>query len=111
MTDTVKDTAGSAAETAGNAAQSVGSAVKAVAAPVATAAIGAAAGVLGGVVLGRTALGRKRKVLGVKLPGNGSGGIETLAKNVNEAGKQFGRFAGEVRTARQKAEEIGKALT
>ena len=87
-------------------AQSAGSAVKGVVVPVATAALGAAAG----VVLGRTALARRRKVLGVKVPGTG-GGLDTLAKNVGEAGKQLGRFAGEVRVAREKAEEIGKALT
>jgi hypothetical protein len=88
----------------------VGQAVKTVAAPVATAAIGAAAGVLGGVMLGRTKLAGKRKVMGIKLP-RGSSGIDSLAKNAGEAGKQFGRLAGEVRTARKKAEEIGKVLT
>jgi hypothetical protein len=101
---------GSAAGTVGDAAQTVGHAVKAVAAPVATAVVGAAAGVLGGVVLGRTRLNRKKKVLGVTLPGQ-KDGVEHLAKNVGEAGKQFGKLAGEVRAARQKAEQIGKALT
>jgi len=87
----------------------VGHAVKAVAAPMATAALGAAAGVIGGVVLGRTARGRKRKVLGVKMPGR-KRGLDGLVKNVGEAGKQLGRLTGEVRTAREKAEQIGKAL-
>ena len=34
-----------------------------------------------------------------------------VAKSLNAAGKQFGKLAGEVRVARQKAEDIGKALT
>ncbi|MCW3066871.1 MAG: hypothetical protein JWN32_4043 [Solirubrobacterales bacterium] len=106
----VKETMGNAAGTVGDVAQTVGHAVKAVAAPVATAALGAAAGVVGGVVLGRTRLNRKRKVLGITMPGQRDG-VEHLAKNVGEAGKQFGKLAGEVRTARQKAEQIGKALS
>jgi hypothetical protein len=94
----------------GNVAQKAGEVVKTSVVPMATAAFGAAAGIAGGVVLGRTALARKRKIMGVKVPGS-SGGLDNLAKNVGEAGKQFGRFAREVQTARQKAEEIGKALT
>jgi hypothetical protein len=78
--------------------------------PVATALAGAAAGVVGGVVLGRTKLQRTRKVLGIKVPAKRDG-METLAKNVSEAGKQFGKLASEVRAARQKAEGIGKALS
>jgi hypothetical protein len=101
---------GNAAETVGDAAQTVGHAVKTVAAPMATAVLGAAAGVVGGVVLGRTRLNRKRKVLGITLPGQRDG-VEHLAKNVGEAGKQLGKIASEVRTARRKAEEIGKVLS
>ena len=37
--------------------------------------------------------------------------LSSLAKSVNDAGKQFGKLAGEVRQARQKAEEIGRALS
>ena len=96
-------------ETLNGAVGDVGGAVKSVAAPVATAVVGAAAGVLGGVVLGRTKLHRPRKVLGIKLPAKRDG-MESLAKNVGEAGKQFGKLAGEVRAARQKAESVGKAL-
>jgi len=100
-----------ATETVGSAAQSVGGAIKSVAIPVGTAVAGAAAGVVGGVVLGRTKMTRKRKVLGIPMPGTPSrDGMEQLAKNVSEAGKQFGKLAGEVRAARQKAEDVGKAL-
>jgi hypothetical protein len=88
-----------------------------------TGTLGAAAGVAGGVILGRTAAAKKpRKVLGVKLPtqqkvdvGGGlsqvGGGLSQFAKSVNQAGQQFGKLATEVREARQKAEEIGKALS
>jgi hypothetical protein len=78
--------------------------------PVATAAIAAAAGVLGGVVLDRTKLHRKRKVLGVRVPGTGRG-IEGFTKQVGEAGRQLGKLANEVRETRQKAEQVGKALS
>lgn len=100
----------SASSSNGNVAQKATDAVKTSVVPMASAAVAAAAGIAGGVVLGRTALARKRKILGVKVPGTGNG-LDNLAKNVGEAGKQFGRFAREVRTAREKAEEIGKALT
>jgi len=67
------------------------------------------------VLLGRTAAARKpRKVLGVKLPTQQKAdlsGLSHLAKSVNDAGRQFGKLAGEVRQARQKAEEIGRVLS
>ncbi|MGI9091119.1 MAG: hypothetical protein ACR2GG_08455, partial [Gemmatimonadaceae bacterium] len=85
-------------------------AVKSVAMPVATATIGAMAGVAGGVILGRHALKRPRKVLGVPIPGTRVG-LTGVAKQVGDAGKQMGKLAGEVRTAREKAEEIGKVLS
>lgn len=75
----------------------------------ATAAFAAAAGVVGGVVLDRTKLTRKRKVLGVKMPGTGRG-IDGFARQVGEAGRQLGKLATEVREAREKAEQVGKAL-
>jgi hypothetical protein len=107
----VKDTLNGATGAVGEAAQTVGNVVKSVAIPVGTAVVGAAAGVVGGVVLGRTKMTRKRKLLGVPMPGTPSrDGMESLAKNVGEAGKQFGKLAGEVRAARQKAEDVGKAL-
>jgi hypothetical protein len=68
-------------------------------------------------VLG-TRLGRKpKKVLGVPIPGTGNG-FHGLAKQVGKAGKQFkkagkqvGQLTDEVRTAREKAEEVGKAIS
>jgi hypothetical protein len=78
--------------------------------PVVTAVAGAAAGVAGGVLLGRKSK-PKRKVLGVSIPGTGAGGLDGLANQVGEAAKQFGKLAGEVRDARERAEKIGKALT
>jgi hypothetical protein len=76
-----------------------------------------AAGLIGGAVLG-TRLGKKpKKVLGIKVPGTG-GGIDGLAKQVGKAGKQFkkankqlGDLTHEVRTAREKAEEVGKVIS
>jgi hypothetical protein len=53
----------------------------------------------------------------VKVPGTG-GGIDGLAKQVGKAGKQFnkankqlGQLTGEVRAAREKAEQIGKVIS
>jgi hypothetical protein len=77
--------------------------------PMASAAIAAAAGVVGGVVLDRTKLSRRRKVLGVSVPGTGRG-FDGFARHVGEAGKQLGRLATEVRETREKAEQVGKAL-
>jgi hypothetical protein len=81
--------------------------VKNAAFPVATAMAGAAAG----IALGQRQSKRRKKVLGVPIPGTRSGGVDGLAKNVGEAGKQLARLADEVRTGRKKAEEIGKALS
>jgi hypothetical protein len=87
--------------------------LKSVGVSVATGTLGAAAGIAGGILIGRTAAGKKsRSVLGVKLPAQriDFSGLSDFAKSVNDAGRQFGKLAGEVREARQKAEEIGKAL-
>ena len=54
---------------------------------------------------------RRKKVLGVSIPGTGSGAVGDLAKSVGEAGKQLARLADEVSSGRKKAEEIGKALS
>ena len=78
--------------------------------PVVTAALAAAAGVVGGVVLDRTKLTRKKRVFGVPVPGTGRG-LNGLAHQVGEAGKQFGKLASEVREAREKAERVGRALS
>lgn len=85
-------------------------AAKAVGVSVATGTLGAAAGIAGGILLGRTVAKRPRKVLGVKLPQR-QNGFADVARSVSAAGKQFGKLASEVRVAREKAEEIGKALT
>jgi hypothetical protein len=77
---------------------------------VATGTLGAAAGVAGGVLLGRSIAQRPHKVLGIKLPSQQTS-FKDVARAVNDAGKQFGKLAAEMRTAREKAEEIGKALT
>jgi hypothetical protein len=77
----------------------------------------AAAGLVGGVVLG-TRLNRKpRKVFGVRVPGTGHG-LDGVAKQVKKAGKQLGKtskqigeLTDEVRSARQKAEDVGKAIS
>jgi hypothetical protein len=74
--------------------------------PVATATIGVA----GGVLLGRTALQRNRKVLGVPIP-SVKVDLADVGKQIGEAGRQFGKLASEVRTVREKAEQIGRAVT
>jgi hypothetical protein len=78
--------------------------------PVATGTVGVAAGIAGGILLGRSINGRSRKVLGVKLPSKQSG-FSDVARAMSDTGKQLGKLAGEVRAARQKAEEIGKVLS
>ena len=77
--------------------------------PVATGTIGAAAGIAGGVLLGRSAGKRSKHILGVNVP-QPKTGLSDVARSINSAGKEFGKLANEVRTARQKAEQIGKAL-
>ena len=77
----------------------------------------AAVGLVGGVVLGRSLGNKPKKVLGVKVPGTGSG-LDGVAKQVKKAGKQLKKtgkqvadLTDEVRTARQKAEDVGKAIS
>lgn len=69
----------------------------------------AAAGVAGGIVLARTKLRRQRKILGIPLPGTKID-LSDLSKQVSEAGRQFGNLAGEVKAAREKAEQISRAM-
>jgi hypothetical protein len=78
-------------------------------------AVAGAVGIAGGVLLGRTAVARNRKVLGIPVPAKVD--LAGVTQQIGEAGKQFGRLAGEirnvateVRTVREKAEQIGKAL-
>lgn len=74
--------------------------------PVASAAVGVA----GGVVLGRTALQRNKKVLGIPMPSKKLD-LAGVSKQIGEAGRQFGKLASEVRTAREKAEKISRAIS
>jgi hypothetical protein len=76
-----------------------------------------AAGLIGGAVLGSRLSKKPKKVLGIPVPGTGRG-IDGLAKQVGKAGKQFkkaskqvGELTDEVRAAREKAEEVGKAIS
>jgi hypothetical protein len=70
----------------------------------------AAAGIAGGIVLARTKLQNRRKILGIPLPGAKRVDLSDLTKQVGEAGRQFGNLAGEVRAAREKAEQISRAI-
>jgi hypothetical protein len=70
--------------------------------------LGATVGVAGGLVLGRRSA-HPRKVLGVPVPERID--LGNVAEQIGEAGRQFGRLAGEVRAVRQKAEQIGRLLT
>jgi hypothetical protein len=77
-----------------------------------------AAGLIGGAVLGKRLAGSKpKRVLGIQVPGTG-GGMDGLAKQVGKAAKQFkkaskqvGELTDEVRAAREKAEEVGRAFS
>jgi hypothetical protein len=75
----------------------------------AVSALSATFGLAGGVLLGRTALQRDRKVLGVSVPSKIE--LGAIGQQLGEAGRQFGKLASEVRTVREKAEQVGKALT
>jgi hypothetical protein len=77
----------------------------------------AAAGLVGGVVLGTRLGGKPKRILGVKVPGTG-GGLDGVAKQVKKAGKQLGKtskqvaeLTDEVRAAKKKAEDVGKAIS
>jgi hypothetical protein len=72
---------------------------------------------VGGVVLGQRLGGKPKKVLGMRIPGTGHG-LDGVAKQVKKAGKQFkktskqvGDLTDEVRAARKKAEDVGKAIS
>ncbi len=69
-----------------------------------------AIGVAGGVLLGRTALQRQRKILGIPLPSKVDFDLAGIGHQIGEAGRQFGKLAGEVRTVRERAEQVGRAL-
>jgi hypothetical protein len=78
-------------------------------------AVTGVAGIAGGVLLGRKALHRDRTLLGIPVPDKVD--LAGVTRQIGEAGKQFARLAGEIRTVtaevrnvREKAEQIGKAL-
>jgi len=76
-------------------------------------AVTGAIGIAGGVLLGRTALQRNKKILGVTVPGVKVKKVDVsnMTKTISEAGRQFGKLAGEVKSAREKAEKISRALS
>ena len=69
-----------------------------------------ALGVAGGVLLGRTVLQRERKILGIPLPNKIDIDLGGIGQSIGEAGRQLGKLAGEVRTVRERAEQIGRVL-
>ncbi len=78
-------------------------------------AVSGAVGIAGGILLGRNALQRNRKVLGVSVPKKVD--FSGVSQHLGEAGRQFGKLASEVRTmtgevrgVKEKAEQIGKIL-
>ncbi len=78
-------------------------------------AVTGAVGIAGGILLGRTKLQRNRKVLGIPVPSKID--LGDVTQRIGEAGKQFGKLAdevrkasGEVRSVREKAEQIGRVL-
>ena len=65
-----------------------------------------------------TRLGSKpKKVLGMKIPGTGAGmtgvakQVKKSGKQAKKVGKQIGELTEEVRAARKKAEDVGKAIS
>ena len=76
-----------------------------------------AAGLVGGVLVGTKLKNKPKKVLGMSIPGTGSG-LNGVAKQVKKAGKQLkqtskqvSELTDEVRNAKKKAEEVGKAIS
>ena len=79
-------------------------------------AVTGAAGIAGGILLGRTALKRHKKVLGVPMPTKID--LAGVTRQIGETGKQFGKLAeeirkgtAEVRNAREKAEKIARVFS
>ncbi|MGI8572454.1 MAG: hypothetical protein ACR2L9_07510 [Solirubrobacteraceae bacterium] len=66
---------------------------------------------VGGVLLRRTALQRRRKVFGIPLASKVDIDLGGLGQKVSEAGRRFGKLAGELHGVRERAEKIGEALT
>jgi hypothetical protein len=61
------------------------------------------------VLLGRTALQKNKKFLGIPVPGVKID-LADVSKQIGEASRQFGKLAHEVKVAREKAEKIGRAV-
>jgi len=82
-----------------------------------TGVVTAAAGVIGGVVLGSKLNNKPKKVLGMPIPGTGTGltgvakQVKKSGKQAKKVGKQIGELTEEVRAARKKAEDVGKAIS
>jgi hypothetical protein len=70
-----------------------------------------AIGVAGGVLLGRTKFQNRRTVLGIPVPGKVDVDLGGITQQIGEAGRQFGKLAGEVKTVRERAEQIVKAFS
>jgi hypothetical protein len=72
---------------------------------------------VGGVILGRHLGQRPKHILGVRVPGSNAGmtdlvkQVKRSAKHLRTAGKQISDLTDEVRSAREKAEEIGRAIS
>jgi hypothetical protein len=81
----------------------------------AIAGVATAAGLVGGAVLGTRLASKPKRVLGVPVPGTGRNNLAKqvgkAAKQMGKAGKQVGELTEEVRSARKKAEEVGKAIS
>ena len=76
-------------------------------------AVTGAVGVAGGILLGRGARGRNRKRHGIQMPSiqlPKKIDLTGVGDQIGEAGRQFGKLASEVRSVREKAEQIGKVL-
>jgi hypothetical protein len=72
--------------------------------------VSAGAGIAGGILVGRNAFAKKRTALGIPLP-NAKIDFGGLAQHVGEAGRQFGRLAQEIRTVREKAEQVARTIS
>jgi hypothetical protein len=64
--------------------------------------------VAGGILLGRRG-NRGRKLFGFEVPNKID--FAGVSQQLGEAGRQFGKLASEVRTMREKAEQVGRSLS
>lgn len=81
-------------------------------------AVTAGIGIAGGILLGRNALQRDRRVLGIPVPQKVDFNLNGLTQQIGEAGRQFGKLAGEVRnitgevrSVKEKAEQVGRIFS